>query len=349
MIGRTLAPSTLLCIGLMAPGAGLSAQTPQPAPAPLFSGQETLDLTLEVDLSRIRGDRSETNPERPGRILTTGPDGQPLEFEVLVRTRGKSRLKRSVCRFPPLRLNFKKKEVEGTPLGGYDKVKLVTHCNEGDDWEQRVLKEYLAYRIFNVLTDHSFGVRLVRMTYVDTSGSSAPIQHYGFLIEPDDAMADRLGGVSMEDRGELHPGVYVAEDVTRMALFQMLIGNTDWSVVGFHNTVPIFVDGEGYHSIPYDFDWTGFVEPPYAKPNSMLGTNSVRERVYRGFCWGAEMDPLYEEFLGHQDEILEMIETQEGIEEGTASRATSYLDQFFRVLGSDGLRGREIEGECRSW
>lgn len=346
MLSRALTALTLLGIGLAGLDAELRAQTEA---ASVSSGGETLSMTLEADFSKLRGDRKETNPERPGRVLLTGPDGQSTAFEIQVRTRGKSRLQRSVCRFPPLRLNFKTQDVAETPLAGYDKVKLVTHCNDGDAWEQRVLKEYLAYRIFNVLTEYSFGVRLVRMTYVDSSGGSAPIERWGFLIEPDDAMAARLGGVSMEDRGELHPGIYVAEDVTRMALFQMLIGNTDWSVVGFHNTVPIFVDGKGYVSMPYDFDWTGLVDPPYAKPNSMLRIDSVRDRVYRGFCWGADMDALYEEFLGHRAEILEIIRTQEGIEEDTADDAASYVDQFFRVLESDGLRGRQIEGECRSW
>jgi hypothetical protein len=342
-------PSLLLAVLLAGMIQGPSALQAQADPAPLFAGEDVLELTLEVDFSKILTDRKETNPERPGRILATGAGGEALEFDVMVRTRGKSRLQRKVCRFPPLRLNFKKKQVAGTPLGGYDKVKLVAHCNEGGAWDQRVLKEYLAYRIYNVLTEYSFRVRLVRMTYVDTSGSSAPREHWGFLIEPDDAMAERLGGVSMEDRGELHPGLYDPDSATRLSLFQMMIGNTDWSVVGLHNTVPIYVNERGYFAIPYDFDWSGLVDPPYATPAEVLNIDSVRDRVYRGFCWGADMDPLYQDFLGHAPEIIEMVRTQEGIESGTASDVVSYLEEYFRVLDSDGLRGRQIEGECRQW
>ncbi len=338
--------AALLLVGMgVAPGR-LSAQE---GPPPLFSTTEPIEFTLEIDLSQIPKDRKSENPERPGRVLGVDAAGEPFELTVQVRTRGNFRLKRSTCRFPPLRLNFKKKEVAGTPFGGYDKIKLVTHCNNGDSWEQSILKEYLAYRIYGVLTEMSFGTRLARITYVDSSGSMAPIERWGFLIEPKDAVAERMGGKDMEAMGKLHPGIYDAEQATLFSLFQMLIGNTDWSVMEFHNMIPVFVDQKGYFPVPYDFDWAGMVDAPYAEPAEILNTNSVKERVYRGFCWDTPMEPIYDRILSHQEEITELIAAQEELQENEASDLDSYLGQFFRVLDSEGLRSREIESECRTW
>ncbi|NIP93601.1 MAG: hypothetical protein GWN18_19895, partial [Thermoplasmata archaeon] len=72
----------------------------------------------------------------------------------------------NTCEFPPLRLNFKKGQLDETLFDGQDKVKLVTHCRNGDRYEQNVVKEYLVYRLYNVLTPLGFQVRMAHITYV---------------------------------------------------------------------------------------------------------------------------------------------------------------------------------------
>jgi len=98
------------------------------------------------------------------------------------------------CPFPPIRLNPQKGEPRGTVFDGQDKLKLVTHCHDWDSFEQNVLEEYLVYRIYNQLTDVSFRVQLVEITYLDTGGENDPLTRMGFLIENEDAMASRVGG-----------------------------------------------------------------------------------------------------------------------------------------------------------
>ena len=110
---------------------------------PLFSARERIEFTLEADFDQLRGDRDDENPERPAVFRMTTADGQEIAWDIQLRTRGNFRLKRSTCRFPPIRLNFKKKEVIGSEFEFQDKLKLVTHCQDrGDRWEQQVLANF---------------------------------------------------------------------------------------------------------------------------------------------------------------------------------------------------------------
>ena len=120
-------------------------------------------------------------------------------------------------------------------------------------------------------------------------------------------------------------------------------------MVQFHNTVPLYAEGMGYLIVPYDFDFSGLVDAPYAEPAEILGTRDVKERVYRGWCWDVDWAAAAREFSDRRDEILEMVRSQTGMDEGTANDLARYLERGFDVIGSDGMRNREIERACRAW
>ena len=63
-----------------------------------------------------------------------------------------------------------------------------------------------------------------------------------------------------------------------MSVFQYMVGNTDWSMVRFHNVEVSRTPRGVYVPVPYDFDWTGLVSTRYARPNEGLGIRSVRQR-----------------------------------------------------------------------
>ena len=64
-----------------------------------------------------------------------------------------------------------------------------------------------------------------------------------------------------------------------------MIGNTDWNLDKSHNIELIRpASGGAPIPVPYDFDWSGLIAPPYARPNQMLGIGSVKQRLFRGFC-----------------------------------------------------------------
>lgn len=312
---------------------------------PLFTSHDVLELTLGADFDRLKKDRNEDSEYQSGVLTLAADDGSTRQIEVKVRTRGRFRLK--ACRFPPLRLNLPKRELRGTVFDGQDRIKLVTHCRGGHGDEQNLLEEYLVYRTYNVITDLSFRVRLARITYVDTSGEDDPTTRYAFFIEEANAIAERVGGMILR-LNQVHPEHLSARESARMALFQYMVGNTDWSMVFFHNVELLRTPEKLHVPVPYDFDWAGLVSPAYAKPDASLDIRSVRQRLYRGFC-RPEIDfsDLYQEFLSLRPEIERIYHDVEGLGEDEREDALMYLSEFYEIIGSESLARRRIEESCR--
>jgi hypothetical protein len=156
---------------LIAAGIFIVCEVSAAAPVdPLFREHDVLEMTITAPIGTILRERS-TEKYEPGKVSIIGPDGSASEFDVRVRARGNFR--RENCRHPPAWLNFKRSDVAGTLFENQNKLKLVVHCDRSPLYDQLVLREYLAYRIFNELTDNSFRVRLLRVSYVDSETDEA--------------------------------------------------------------------------------------------------------------------------------------------------------------------------------
>jgi len=307
-----------------------------------------LELRLEADWDALDGDRDQESPHRPGRIVWTDSDGREIAIPVQVRTRGTFRLKRSTCSFPPLRLEFPASEAEGTPFHGQDRIKLVTHCRDRDSYEQNVLEEYLAYRIYNLLTDISFRVRLANITYLDAAGGDAPQTRLAFFVEDEDSMAARLGGMMLEVPAASASSFH-QEQAGLMYLFQFMIGNTDWSMTHFHNVRLMRIESE-YFPVPYDFDWSGLVDAPYSGPSPVIAhlIDNVRERLYQGACNDAiDYDALFARFRDSREAILALPRSIQMLSDRNQRSAVRYLTGFFEVLENEGAARRQIVDACR--
>ncbi len=75
-------------------------------PDPLFRSNEILDVRIIAPFTMLRRERPD-DEESPGKLQFTNAAGELQEFYVGVRTRGRFRLQKEICSFPPLRLNFK--------------------------------------------------------------------------------------------------------------------------------------------------------------------------------------------------------------------------------------------------
>ncbi|MCA9737837.1 MAG: hypothetical protein R3E98_05900 [Gemmatimonadota bacterium] len=338
MIGRACA--LLLLTALPA-----AAQAPAAPAAPLFAEDEPLVMRLVLDVDAISGDRSEDAPERPG-LLFLEATGHTLPVDL--RTRGNFRLRRSTCGFPPLRLDLPRSQLAGTVFEGQDKLKLVSFCRDENDSEQDVLEEYLAYRVHTLVSPWALRVRLVRMTYADLRGREDPVTRYGFLIEDEEAAAQRLGG-TLQKTPLFDPTGYVPRAQVLTSLFQFMIGNTDWSIVEFHNAHLLHLADGSFVPLVYDFDFSGLVDAPYAVVNPTLGIESVRERAYRGFCVeGMDYLPVFAELLAREADVLALVDAVPGLSRRNQGRARDYLASFFEMLRSEGRRDRYIVRSCRS-
>ncbi len=253
--------------------------------APLFTAHEALAVTLTADLEALDGDRR-ASPDRPAVITLGDGSSGTVEIPLTVRTRGNFRRDPANCSFPPLRLDLTGAPTAGTVLEGQGELKLVSSCRpERRSYDELVLEEYLAYRSVVAVTDQAFRVRLLEMTFVDVEGRRPAQTRPAFLLEAADALAARLGvGVfDLEEGKTLPPSAFDPVSLVRAGVVEYMLGGTDWSAEAGHN-VEILDRGGVAVAVPYDFDMTGIVDPPYATINPDFGLSSLEERYYRGWC-----------------------------------------------------------------
>lgn len=312
--------------------------------SPLFENSAVFDVALSGSIEKVIRDKN-NKVEYPFVLEANG-----VEHRIRVRVRGNSRLR--VCDFPPLRLNFSEEDTQGTVFEGQDKLKLVTHCRSRTKTQSDAIQEFVAYRIFNLLSEVSYKVRLLRFSYKDTDKPEKRIERYGFLIESQKELADRtngkivkVSGVSLRSIDENHaPLVYI---------FQYLIGNTDWSFAKSeddefccHNGDLIEIDSKRYY-IPYDFDLAGLVDAAYAYPDPALPIRKVTQRMYRGYCASRdELQTALAVIRAKKDEILGVIVSVPGLAETDRADSINFLGRFFaRAENEEGLL-RSFERQC---
>jgi hypothetical protein len=339
----------LLVIGFLAAPPAAARQAGQQAPPPtpvLFDQDAVLELTLATDLSVLFKDRKEDAPEHPATLTFRMPDSTDMTLDLKVRTRGHHRL--NDCTFPPIRLNLPDNKVKGTVFTGLDKVKLVTHCeHKKESYQNHLFQEYLAYKAYNILTPYSNRARLARITYIDTSGKQEPLTRFAVLLEPDALMARRNGGVFSEQQGFKQTDLHLRQ-MMLVAVFQYMIGNTDWAVSIMHNIKFVIADPpDTPYPVAYDFDWSGIVNAPYATPRADLDIRTVRERHYVGPCYRAEdFAPTFAVFNEHKEEILGLYRTFPYLDDKQRKRTVSYLEDFYENINTRRLIRDEFILKC---
>lgn len=320
----------------------------QGTPSSLFESDDVIAVALKTDFKRLFDDRGDDPQQQPATLSYKDAAGSEHSQEIKVRLRGNFRKKH--CNFPPIRLNFAKKASEGTLFEGEDKLKLVTHCQDKkDEYEQYVLMEYLAYRMYNELTDQSFRVRLVQVTYEDTDGNRKPITRYGFLIEDDELMAERNNGFHLDNHTGYHQESTDYSQILMMAVFQFMIGNTDWSVPALHNIRLISTEESQLPiAVPYDFDFSGLVNSNYASPSPKLPIKTVRQRLYRGYCRPQEeVSRQAEVFQTKKDQFYALIKGMEPLSRVVRGNAIDYLNDFYKTISSEKRMRRAFENTCQ--
>lgn len=317
---------------------------PQEA-AKLFRDEEPLELTITANIGRLKHDKSQQPPWREGRISYTDSAGQAVSVPVRLRTRGSWRLKE--CAFPPLRLDFKKDSVKHTIFAKLDKPKLVTHCRDSREGDQLILAELQLYRVSNLLTPYSHRVRLARIAYADSGSGKVETTHYAFLEEEPAAVAARLGALLVKQQGAT-PEDLVPHHAVVFDLFEYLIGNTDWSVAGLHN-VELVTSDTLYVPIPYDFDFSGAVNAPYATVDPRLSIRRVRDRLYRGYCEPDDVFPgAFELFRAKRDSIYALYHDSIGrlLDADRAKHTLEYFDDFYKTINDPREANRAIREQC---
>ncbi|MCP4314219.1 MAG: hypothetical protein GY790_23445 [Bacteroidetes bacterium] len=313
----------------------------------LFGLEEPLNLTMKFNIRDFQRTRSQEK-YHPAEMTCHVRDSFIVNNPVRVKARGIFR--RDNCVMPPFWLNIRYAGIDAEKLQGIRRMKVVTRCRVGNQYADYVLREYLVYKIYNLLTPYSFNVRLIDLKYVDTGRKNKESQCWAFLIEPDDHMADRLKAKVIKS-DVLSMRTVSRSVMDNLAMFQYMIGNGDYSVTGRHNLKILAMEESGPYGfvpVPYDFDYTGLVNAHYAIPGESLGIKSVRERYFLGPC---RIKNLHIKAIGELEsirgEIEEMIRAFDYLDEEARLDMIEYLESFFNAAEKEKFIEREITTTCR--
>ena len=296
----------------------------------LFDSDDLLEISIRFDLAGYL--RKNAKGDSFDAVMTFYfSDKDSLNKKINIKYRGESRFKN--CKFSPMQITFKKPLYANSDSGKIKKMKLVTHCEQGTMYDEYILREYLVYKLFNVITDTSFRVRLLKVNYIDTKRSRKPIRQYGFFIEPIDLLAERTNSVVVKTT-TLTQRHIVPDVMDRVAIFNYMISNWDWSIPGQHNvaiikTMKYDVAGLGI-AIPFDFDLTGVVNADYAIPPPGMEITTNRERLFSGICRSKEVfQEELKKFLNMKGRLYSVINEYPYLNKSSKRDITIFLDQFF--------------------
>lgn len=307
--------------------------------------EPTLPLRIEVPLQRLLDVPKDEETEFPGTL--TLEDG--TAFSAMIRPRGKSR--RELCSFPPLAVRFDEAPPVDSLFHEVETLFVVTHCSRrwADSGYQAA--EFLAYRLLNVATPHSFRARALNITYIDAE-SGKQQSHHGFVVEHRDKLAERIRlpalNVERIEVAQLDP-----KAASLVAVFEYLLSNYDFSLAAgpegepcCHNAF-LFEGGSGIVPIPYDFDMTGLVNPPYGgTPEGRLV--SLTHRTFRGYCAHNEQLPeAVATYANLESDIMALIADFDAIPGLKRKRVENFVKRFYRTIKAPKRVHSSLIKDCR--
>ena len=323
-------------------------------PPKLFSDASEMEIVLSGPWNTIKRNLKK-DAMYPVQLTYTGADGLEHTIDAEVAPRGITR-RLKVCKFPPLKIHFDKKKMKGTEFRGNKSLKLVTYCQVQDKYQQYYLKEFLTYRMYNLLTDYSFRVKPLMIEYKDADKGGDSITRFSFLIEDIDEVADRNNleklSVAKISYTQLDPSI-----TSIFSLFEFMIGNLDWSAYSgpkkdgcCHNSRLIGAgnDLNPKYGVPYDFDASGLVNAHYAAPPEGLKVRSLRQRLYRGFCrFNDQLPQTVALFNDKKTDILALFENNPHLADRTREDTVEYIEDFYEIINNPKRFERDIIDKCR--
>ncbi len=329
----------------------LSAQTepdltvfpPTPAWKGLFATQDTLSITLHGPVRKLLNNRLNSPKDFP-LTLTYVQDNIQRSIPVQARTRGHYRRTAGNCIYPPLLIQFPAENPDSASIfREQHHLKLVLPCDE----ESYIIREWLVYKLYNLLTEQSFRARLVKVKLEDEYSKKPPLPVYGILLEEENQMASRNQMVDIER--QMDPVKLRRDAYLRMTVFEYLIANTDWSAKYLHNVKLIAADPTAVPvAVPYDFDHAGIVDAPYARPAPELQMISIRQRRFRGFCVSniSTYEPVIAQFNQLKKEIYQLYTECPLLDEKYITSTVKFLDEFYLVINNPKLWQKEFSYPC---
>ncbi len=312
----------------------------------LFQSLEPLPMRFSFSFKEVKKNKDETVFES----TTLGYQTNSEWSEVPVSVRARGNFRRDRCFFPPLKLRVKPKDVDGTVFKGHKNFKLVLPCQQNAESNQLIIKEILAYKLYEVVSPYHFPVRPITVELTDLSAKQVKsYQVQGILVADDAVVAKKHTGKLVKDL-QLSP-LRIQDTVSvRHDLFQFMIANTDWSTYAQHNITVMKLEERYYVPLPYDFDMSGLVSAPYAQVNADLPIKSVKQRLYRGVCRDESLfQHVRAEYLAKEEEFLKVLDQfQPYLDNKEFTSTKNFVLEFFQILKNDRKFKEEVVLKCRT-
>lgn len=315
----------------------------------LFGNQNILPLKLGYSNKEVKKNTNDSTYIKTN-LSYEAVDGSWKELEVELRARGFFRLNN--CYFPPIKVKINKSASKGSLFEGNKKLKLVLPCLVEKDNNDNVVKEYLAYKLYEFVSPYHYNTRIVDLTFTEEKGKKIKtFTLKGILVEDDKLVAKRFDGKVVERK--IPPASQDALTSVQNAFFQYMISNIDYSTYMQHNEKLLYIDKK-IIPMPYDFDMSGLVNASYAQVSAVDGKPlvwSVRERLYRGIKRDLKIiQQVRNEFLANKVKFIEIVDSLEPLFDNADefSEAKVFLSDFFKVMNDDELFKKEIIDKMRS-
>jgi hypothetical protein len=314
-------------------------------PDTLFLSDEIIKITLRADYSALQNDRDKAAVYREG-VLTYYPDvGDTVHFNVKLMVRGNFRRDPANCAFPPLFVNFKKSEVRNTIFNNQDKLKLVTPCHAEED----ILEEYTVYKMYNLVSDWSLKVRLVKILYYDTGLKKELFERFSFFIEHEDHAAERNNAFVISRF--ITPFSLNSDNAKKLSVFQYIVGNKDWQYTSRQNIIIFqpYDTTQPPFAVPYDFDFSGFVNAHYTKPKGIPEDLLPTRRLYNGICYTPEeFYEIFNYFRLLKPKFESIINNTTHFSKSRKREKLAYLNYFYNGIKDNDFFRRDFLNVCRT-
>ena len=310
----------------------------------LFSNKKPLKIKLNYSNKNLNKNTNDSTFIKSKLIFFEKKKNK--EIQVSLRARGNFRRKH--CYFTPVKIKIKKSDALNTIFSDNRTLKLVLPCKNNRDKNDNILKEFIAYKIYEIISLYYFKTRRLEVDYTNQKNNKGINYNLaGFLIEDDDKVAKRFDGKIVKRK--ISPLAMDDFNSVNLSFFNFLIGNTDFSSAHQHNGKLLFYEKK-IIPIPYDFDLTGWVKPKYGLGITNRLGYSFEERNYIGFKRGKNIySKVRNHYLRLKEKIFNTVELYESEFEYKKSYnlMMDYLRGFYEILEDDKLYDNLIISEAK--
>jgi len=256
-----------------------------------------------------------------------------LVFVMSPKVRSRGNMRKQVCYFPPLKFNFAKKELAKFGLKSADKLKMVLVCRDGDKQQEKLLQEYFIYKLYEILDSNAIRAKLIDFKFINEKNETTDA-FTGLMVEDDDTYAMRFNARILDSKGVLNSTGLERNPFLITYFFQYMISNTDWSIGNKHNVmIAKLPQYQRLVALPYDYDYSGFVDQSYAVPDPSLPIKSVRDRHLMPYVISnEEFDFAVQYFASKKQSILDLCQQATFLKPQTIKENISFLTEFFKEI-----------------